>query len=322
MLNSAVLFLIFNRPEITEKVFQEIRRAKPTRLYIAADGPRERNPADEILCEKAREIRNWIDWECEVRTLYQEKNLGCRVAVGLAIDWFFDHEEEGIILEDDCLPSQSFFIYCAELLEYYRDDKRVMCISGDNFQQGKSVTSDSYYFSKYSHCWGWATWRRAWAHYDRDMKLWNEFRDDGQLQVWSDGNNQFEQYWSQIFNSAAAGEINSWAYRWQFSCWSQNGLTCLPDKNLVKNIGFGDQATHTRESADWRDALQAENIEFPLTHPQNVIRNENADIITDSTCFGIRDNTFHAVVLYNLEKLMNSRVVRRLRVTFSKVWKY
>ena len=321
MLNSAVLFLIFNRPEITEKVFQEIRRAKPARLYIAADGPRDRNPADEILCENARKIANEIDWECDVRTLYQEKNLGCRVAVSLAIDWFFDHEEEGIILEDDCLPSQSFFIYCSELLQCYRNDKRVMCISGDNFQQGQSVTSDSYYFSKYNHCWGWATWRRAWIHYDRDMSLWPKFRDSGRLEHWSDGSETFKRHWEKYFNKAAAGEIDSWAFRWKFSCWAKNGLTCLPCKNLVKNIGFGEHATHTKGSADWREALEAEEIEFPLYHPKHIIRNIEADIFSDRVCFGIQDDTLHVTHHSNYEKHRNSWLVRGLRASLRRVQK-
>lgn len=146
-----------------------------------------------------------IDWGCDVMTNFHEKNLGCRVAVSSAIDWFIEHEEEGTILEDDCLPDLSFSRYCTELLEYYRDDKRIMCISGDNFQQGRSVTSDSYYYSKYNHCWGWATWRHTWIHYDRDMSLWATFRDDSRLQAWSDGNDAFTQYWEKIFNTAAAG---------------------------------------------------------------------------------------------------------------------
>ena len=178
MLNTPILFLIFNRPEITARVFQEIRKAKPKQIYIAADGPRIDHPDDTALCNKTRQICDSIDWDCEVKTLFREENLGCQLAVSNAIDWFFKHESEGIILEDDCLPSQSFFHFCAELLDFYRDDEEIMCISGNNFQQGRGDDEESYYFSRYPHCWGWATWRRAWNKYDHDMSRWKEFRED------------------------------------------------------------------------------------------------------------------------------------------------
>lgn len=293
MLDSAVLFLIFNRPEITNRVFQEIRSAKPKRLYVAADGPRRNYEEDVGLCERTREICTQIDWDCEVKTNFQKENLGCRVAVSSAINWFFDNEEEGIILEDDCLPSQSFFDYCDELLERYRNDKRVMCISGSNYQQGQSVTGDSYYFSKYNHCTGWASWRRSWTLFDKDMLYWEGFRESGGLVSLSDGNDEFIQYWTKIFNSAASGEVDSWAYRWTFSCWVQSGLTCLPKINLVKHTGYGADATHTKSRGDWRSELEAEDLSFPLMHPKIIVRNIIADKYTDAVIFGIEDNTFY-----------------------------
>jgi len=166
MLNTPVLFLIFKRPELTELVFKEIRRAQPARLFVAADGPG--NKAEMILCERARSIIQQIDWPCEVKTLFRDKNLGCKKAVSEAINWLFEHADEGIILEDDTIPSQSFFNYCQQLLEHYRNDDRIMHIAGEN-PLDYPVTQDSYYFSKIEHCWGWATWKRAWRCFDVHM---------------------------------------------------------------------------------------------------------------------------------------------------------
>jgi len=176
-----VLFLIFNRPNTTQKVFNAIRQAKPKQLFVAADGPRKGKEGEKEKYEQAREIIEQVDWNCEVRTLFREKNLGCKIAASSAIDWFFENVDEGIILEDDCLPSQSFFRFCQELLEYYRDDTRIMMISGNNFQFGKVRGEGSYYFSKYAHVWGWATWRRAWKHYDVNMKNFEDFLKSNQI---------------------------------------------------------------------------------------------------------------------------------------------
>jgi len=284
-LDTSILFLIFDRPDLTAKVFETIRQAAPKRLYVAGDGPRDRDPVRRSEIEQARRVATAVDWDCEVHTLIRKDNLGCRVAVSTAIDWFFEQEEEGIILEDDCVPSPSFFRYCGELLERYRNDERIMCISGDNFQQGRTVTPYSYYFSKFNHCWGWATWRRAWAHYDRNMSGWPEFRDGDGLVAWSDGSKAHTQYWRNIFDTAAAGEIDSWAYRWTFSCWAQNGLTCLPARNLVKNIGFDERATHTKSSGGWLETLDARELDFPLSHPKHVVRNVAADVFSSRVCF-------------------------------------
>ena len=157
----AVLFIIFNRPETTQRVFDAIRLAKPTRLYIAADGPRENKTGEKELCEQARKIAQNVDWDCEVKTLFQKENLGCGKAVSHAISWFFENEDMGIILEDDCLPHQSFFKYCEELLEKYKNNDRIGIISGNNFQKKRKIGSFSYYFSDIVNIWGWATWARS-----------------------------------------------------------------------------------------------------------------------------------------------------------------
>jgi len=172
--NTPILFLVFNRPNTTQRVFNVIRQVKPKQLFVAADGPRRDKGADEEKCEATREIVKQIDWDCEVKTLFREENLGCGKAVSSAITWFFENVEEGIILEDDCLPNLDFFGYCEELLDRYRDNREVMFIGGDNFQKGKKWGDASYYFSAYNHVWGWATWKRTWDIYDFKLDSINE----------------------------------------------------------------------------------------------------------------------------------------------------
>ena len=165
MKTAPVLLIIFNRPDTTARVFEAIRAARPTELYIAADAPRENRSEDKRLCEEAKKITEKIDWPCEVHRLYQEKNLGCKRGPIASITWFFENVEAGIILEDDCVPHPSFFAFCSELLEKYADDKRIMHVSGNNFQFGKMRGDASYFFSEYTLSWGWATWRRAWQRF-------------------------------------------------------------------------------------------------------------------------------------------------------------
>jgi Domain of unknown function (DUF4214) len=283
---SPILLVIFNRPDLTASVMETIRCAAPPRLYVAADGPR--GVLGEIdRCQQARQIATSVDWHCEVHTLFRDGNLGLRLAVSSALDWFFTREEAGIILEDDCVPHQSFFPYCNELLDYYWHDTRVMAISGDNFQMGESSDSYSYYFSRYFHCWGWATWRRAWALYDRDMGLWPKFRDAGMLRSWCDNEPQFEAVFTSIFDSAATGGLDStWAFRYLFTCWAQNGLTCIPRVNLVTNFGFRSDGTHAIDPSNPLAGLTAREIEFPLHHPPIVCRAVEADRAVQRTCFG------------------------------------
>jgi hypothetical protein len=273
-----ILFLIFNRPDTTQQVFNEIRKAQPAQLFVAADGPRKNQVADYELCKETREIIRQVDWDCRVFTRFQDENLGCRHAVSSAITWFFSNVEEGIILEDDCIPDQSFFRFCQELLEKYRDDERIMMVSGNNFQFGKRRTNYSYYFSKYFHIWGWATWRRAWNHYDVEMKSWPLIRDGRWLKdILKDKN--AEKFWEKIFENTYRGTINTWDFQWVFSCWIQNSLAILPNVNLVKNIGFDGNATHTKGKNKQAD-LSVNSIHFPLNNPEFVIADNDADART------------------------------------------
>jgi len=266
--NTPILFLAFNRPEVTQQVFDEIKKIKPSKLYISLDGPREGVSDDIPKIQKVRNIISNIDWDCSVYRLIQDKNLGCKNAVSSAISWFFEHEEQGIILEDDCLPHPDFFRYCETMLDYYKTDKSVMAITGDNFQDGKIRGSGSYYFSKYNHVWGWATWRSAWNHYDKEIKFWPKWKKSQHLnQLFS--TKIEKKYWSIIFDKVFANGIDTWDYQWTACIWFNNGITVTPNVNLVSNIGFGADATHTTNAAD----LGSGKKTLPMTrivHPESI----------------------------------------------------
>lgn len=244
-----VLFLVFNRPDNTEKVFNRIRELKPETLFVAADGPRKFLVGESELCKKVREIIDeGIDWDCKVTKLYRDDNLGCGIAVSSAITWFFEHVDEGVILEDDTLPDISFFNYCEDLLKKYRNSNEVMMISGSNFRLDDKILADSYTFTKYCHVWGWATWKRAWLFYDFRMTDWPELNKKGLLQRIFDDKFEIE-YWENIFNNIYNRLEDTWDYQWYYTCWKLNGVAIEPAVNLVVNIGFGENATHTKGAA-------------------------------------------------------------------------
>jgi hypothetical protein len=268
-LETAVLMIIFNRPETTTKVFEAVRQAKPKRLYVAADGPRPDVPGDIGRCAEARKIVQLVDWECDVKTLFWDKNLNCGIAPSSAITWFFRYETEGIILEDDCLPSQSFFWYCQELLQRFRDDTRVMHIGGNNFLANWKKDGDySYYFSRSGHIWGWATWRRAWSKFDFTISRYGKLKRNGYFNRFF--YNWFERFYRlRKFEKTIVNEheITWWDYQWDFARYINSGLAIVPEVNLVRNIGFDELATHTRNARSADARLEAHNIELPLRHP-------------------------------------------------------
>jgi len=244
---SAVLFLIFNRPDTTRKVFEQIRRAKPAKLYIAADGPRANRQPDIELCRKAREIEIQVDWDCELKTNFRIENAGCKEGVSSAVTWFFEQEEEGIILEDDCVPVNSFFWFCDTLLEKYRFDDRVRHITGCNLQQGQKWGSGTYYYSNMTHVWGWAGWKRVWKDYDKNLGKFDKQDMMARLQDIFDDAAVVESY-TKIFDEVKAGNIDAWGYQLDFVNFFHKGLAVIPNENLVSNIGFRADATHTLDS--------------------------------------------------------------------------
>jgi hypothetical protein len=247
-LDIPILVIVFNRPETTKRVLDSIRSVQPTQFFVAADGPRADVDGEQARCIAARRIATEVDWKCEVRTLFRDQNLGCGRNVSSAITWFFETVTEGIILEDDCVASRSFYPYCAELLSYYRDNSKVMHIGGNSFQYGRRRGGASYYLSRYPHIWGWASWSRAWARYDFSL------RPAWQLQ-------------------------DTWDTQWQLSIERCDGVTVVPNVNLVSNIGFGSAATHTKTIGRY-SFIETRDIRLPLTHPRTLAVDQAADRFT------------------------------------------
>ena len=285
-MRSAVLLVVFNRPELTARVFRALREAKPPRLYVAADGPRHGRAGEAERCGEVRRVATSVDWPCQVQTLFRDENLGCKRAVSGAIDWFFAHEEEGIVLEDDVLPVPSFFPYCDELLERFRDDERVGLVSGCNLVSHHYTPRDSYLFTRFPHIWGWASWRRAWKGYDVTMRAWPKCRDSGVLACMSSGSWRFEHYWRRRFDVTHEGYIDTWDYQWVFTLWRLGMVSVAPAVNQTENLGFGADATHTTAVVPVyvRQSLPAP-LTFPLRHPPKVQRDITFEQLVDRHVF-------------------------------------
>ena len=276
MSKSPILFLIFNRLDTTKQVFDVIRQSRPDRLYIAADGARVNIDGET---EKIKLVRDYvtsnIDWPCEVKTLFREKNLGCKFAVSSAIEWFFQNEEQGIILEDDCLPDISFFQFCEELLEKYKNNQDIAMIGGNNFNS-KKIGSADYYFSRIPHIWGWATWRRSWQKYDIEMSAYPDFRKENIIKnIWLD--KKVQNYWLDIIDEVYNNKVNTWDYQFTFSIFLRKGLCINPNKNLVSNIGFTKNFTNTILMDSRVANLNTEKIYFPIKHPDQIEYSEIND---------------------------------------------
>jgi len=285
-LTTPIALLVFNRPETTARVFSAIREARPACLLVVADGPRDDHYTDVERCDEVRRIVEQVDWPCEVLRNYSEINLGCGVRPASGITWVFEQVEEAIILEDDCLPHPTFFRYCQDLLGKYRDDERIMHIAGNNSSAVSSKGAYSYYFSLFPHCWGWASWRRAWRHFDFDMKHFLEIINEGWLDcILSDRG--ISKSWQYRFMEAfGPGKKHIWDFQWTFACWINNGLSILPNNNLISNIGFGSAATHTKDVNSKFAFIPISPMKFPLCHPPFVIRDVEADKRTEHDVFG------------------------------------
>ncbi|MGL5032992.1 MAG: glycosyltransferase family 2 protein [Microcystaceae cyanobacterium] len=287
-MQTPVVLIIFRRPHTTEKVLNAIRQAKPKQLFVIADAPRPEKVGEQEKYEATLKVIETIDWDCQVYKDYAETNLGSFRRVPTGLNWVFSQVEEAIILEDDCVPEPSFFPFCEELLERYRLDQRVFTISGNNFQFGRRQSSDSYYFSRYHHSWGWATWKRAWQYFDLNMDFWPQVRDQQLLSLLLE-DKRAQRYWQKIFQGVFENQIEAWDYRWTFSYWLQNSLHILPSVNLVSNIGFGEDASHTMSPKHPFANLPTQPLSFPLQHPAFMIRDVEADLYSQNTHY---DPTF------------------------------
>lgn len=243
MIKSPILLITFNRSDTTQKVFDVIKKVKPSKLYVFNDGPRLGNNKDLKARKEIKDIIKQVDWKCKLFTNFSEKNLGCGLGVSGAITWAFETENKLIILEDDCVPALSFFDYCDYCLEKYKNNNRVMQVAGNNYTENNNYTNDDYLFSKYGHIWGWATWKRAWVNFDYEMKEWPIFRDDKNL-INITNSKQEHDYLRNIFNSYYDDRKKPWAIRWLFVKIKMGGISIVPRINLVNNIG--DIGTHSK----------------------------------------------------------------------------
>jgi hypothetical protein len=306
MLETPILFLIFNRPDTTNIVFNAIKEAKPRNLFIAADGPRSEKLGEIEKCEETRKIvLNGINWNCEVRTLFQDKNLGCGKAVSEAITWFFNQVEMGIILEDDCLPSKSFFPFCEELLKKYRYTDNVFQISGDNFQN-KRVGTASYYFSAYGHIWGWASWKRAWKYYNFTLNNMESDLFSDRLSYYFNSKEE-KIFWLNLFEKMKTSPIDTWDYQWSFCHWYHQAFSIIPSKNLVSNIGFNDKATHTKTYVNGVSNLKTHELN-KLKHPKTIIQNKKADLLIFNRLFSKKNKSYEFDHLIHTIKLFLKKI--------------
>lgn len=276
-----MVLVVFNRPELTARVLARIRDARPETLFVVADGPRADRPGEVDKCRQVRAlIERGIDWPCEVIRDYSDVNLGCGVRPETGIAHAFDLFEEAIILEDDCLPDLTFFRYCSELLDTYRGDARIGQIGGTTFRQGPLPSGESYYWSQYPHCWGWATWRRAWRLYDHSMAGWREVLQE-RAAAGALSSMREHAYWNHVFAATQDDRLAAWDYRWVVALWKHRCLSAIPSVNLVENIGTGPDATHTVG----RSTPGAGAMVFPMRPPASLDRDAGADIEVGRSVF-------------------------------------
>ena len=275
--DTPILILFWRRSMAVATLMERLRPLAPTRLFLACDGPRLNNSSEaEQIAHTRKLMEAAIDWPCTIKKRYSDSNQGCKYGPGHGIDWFFSQVEEGIILEDDCLPEMSFFPYCQSLLNRYRNDTRVWQISGNNFVEHLSSADASYAFSGYTTTWGWATWRRCWNAYDIEMKAWPQIKDSGLLENAFEGADELS-YWTHIWDRLVSDHLPvTWDYQWNFTCFANGGLSAIPKNNLVTNIGFGEGATHCLDSEDPRAELKSSEL-TDLVHPEFVLRNWQLD---------------------------------------------
>lgn len=287
-LQTPVVIILFNRPQPTRVVFRAVAEVKPRTLLLVADGPRSSRPGEDSLCAQARSIATEVDWPCEVLTNFSETNLGCQERVISGLDWVFSRVESAIILEDDCLPHASFFAFCDEMLKRYNGDSRIGMISGNNYVAPRLTTEYSYYFSRIFHTWGWATWRSAWRDYDRYMRDWPAIKRDRVLREIYPRKKDFE-YWTRIFDRMHGGvhgpAKTTWDYQWFYTNLIHNRLSIVPKVNMVTNIGFGKDATHTTDESGDGANLPYYPLEFPLQHPPHIVPLRTFDELNQRTVF-------------------------------------
>jgi len=304
MLETPVAFFIFNRPRHTSISFSEIKKQQPKKLFIVADGPRGSHPGDAEKVEETRRIIEEVNWPCELEFNFSSVNLGCRKRVITGLDWLFSKVDRAIIIEDDIVPNPDFFEYCSLLLEKYKDRDEIMAITGDNFQDGMVRGEASYYFSKYAHIWGWATWARAWKHNDPDITFWPTFKKSKMWKALALSGNE-KQYWEDVLDKMHAHQIDTWDYSWMASIWYQGGLTITPNVNLVSNIGIGPEGTHLISPVE-QEGLPSRPLKISA-HPKIIQQDIKADMYAFKNHFG-GSNIGTIPFIKKIPKKINNRI--------------
>jgi len=277
-LTKPVVFIIFNRPNTTERVFREIAKAKPSKLFVISDGPREGHPEEGIIVAKTRKIIEKVDWPCDLKLNFSQSNQGCGKRLHSGLNWVFDEVEQAIILEDDCLPGKDFFRFCEEMLDKYADCDDLGMVNGINVLENQISIAESYYFSKYAHVWGWATWRRVWQKYDFNLSEWPHFKKNNTIDTLFKKKSE-RRYWTKAFDLTYSRGIDTWDYQLAFTFFKYSLLSITPNRNLISNIGFGPNATHTK-MLNRTANMPVDLLSFPLNHPSELRINEDADRIT------------------------------------------
>lgn len=301
-----IVLIVFNRPDFAKRLIDALRLIKPDKIYVVADGPRQDHPEDIPRCEATRLMIGGIDWLADVKTRFLDTNAGCGRTPSEGISWVFEDAESAIILEDDCLPSPSFFYFCREMLNRYRDNKEVMMISGNNNLLDRFSVPNSYWFSVNTQTHGWATWRRAWSLYDFYISDWPKLRKEGfPLKILDSSRyaRKWRKTFDQVYKSAGSKvPYDCWDFQWTYACWKNQGLNIIPSVNLVSNIGYGEYATHQTPADHPLSNLPALDISFPLSHPSAIIQNKYADLILSQNVYNNRP--FYFRVFRKLKKIV------------------
>ena len=308
-MNVPVLLILYKRPETTVHVINSLKKVKAKLIYIAINKPpNNKNLQDYHNYKKILKLVAEIDWKCKLVIKKRKKYLSSYESVKSSVEWFFRNEKEGIVLEDDTVPNKSFFIFCKELLKKYRNNKQISQICGTSFVNRKKIINHSYIFSKYSPTWGYATWRRSINDYDEKMKDWPKLRKKRSL-LKIINNKGFLFYWTRIFDSQYKNKSKHWDERWLYSNWKNSKLSIIPKKNLVKNIGFGATATHTK-TEQWYSNLETQEIEYKNKHPKKIFANFEYDNWLTVNVFGVN-------FIYNLSQKFKKNKIIKNRLIFS-----
>ena len=283
MFKIPIVYVCFNRPELTKKTFECIKKIKPSKLFLILDGPRKNNKRDKINCLKVKKIIQNINWKCKLYKNFSKENLGLKNRFFTGLDWVFSSANEAIILEDDCLPHKDFFYFCEAMLKKYKNSNKVKFITGNNFQNPKKMEiSEDYYFSKYSHIWGWATWKKTWLDVNRNDTFWKKKIFDSNFEMMKSSTKE-KKYWKNMYTGVLNNKLNSWAIYLLFSIWKNKGVTVTPKINLIKNLGLS-SGTNTK-NLDIKLDISNKSLNKPLKHPKIIKVNLKKDLYVFNTVY-------------------------------------